>query len=136
MENLNLIQQIAIWALPVIFGITLHEVSHGWIAYRLGDKTAYLQGRLTLNPLKHVDFMGTIVVPLLLLIASAGFLFGWAKPVPVDPRNLKNPKRDMAFVAAAGPISNLLMAIFWALILKLGIYLYMRGVSGGEAIGY
>jgi Zn-dependent protease len=122
MQNFNLIQEIAIWAIPVLFAITVHEVSHGWVAYKLGDPTAMMLGRLTLNPIKHIDPIGTVVVPLVLLMLG-GFIFGWAKPVPVTWENLKNPKRDMALVAAAGPMSNLAMAIIWALLMKLGFAL-------------
>ena len=121
MMELSLIQKIAVWALPVIFAITLHEVAHGWVASWCGDQTARLSGRLSLNPLKHVDPMGTVVVPLLMLFIS-NFVFGWAKPVPVDPRNLRHPRRDMAFVSIAGPLSNILMALFWAAIARLGIF--------------
>jgi len=120
MEELNLIQRIAIWALPVLFAITVHEVAHGWMARRLGDPTAMMLGRLTLNPLKHIDPLGTVVVPLLLLYLG-GFIFGWARPVPVTFENLRNPKRDMALVAVAGPLANLLMALFWAVVMKLGL---------------
>jgi len=119
MTDMNLVQKIAIWALPVLFAITVHEVAHGWMARRLGDPTAMMLGRLTLNPIKHIDPIGTVVVPLLLL-ALGGFIFGWAKPVPVTWQNLRNPKRDMALVALAGPISNLLMAFCWAVVVKLG----------------
>lgn len=122
MEELNLLQKIAVWALPVIFAITIHEVAHGWVANRLGDPTARMLGRLTLNPVKHVDPVGTLLVPGILLFLG-GFIFGWAKPVPVTWENLKNPKRDMALVALAGPVSNLLQAFFWALIMKLGLML-------------
>lgn len=122
MPELTIIQKVAIWALPVLFAITLHEVAHGWVASLFGDQTARLSGRLTLNPLKHIDLMGTIVVPLLMLVFS-GFIFGWAKPVPVDPRNLRNPRRDMAIVAIAGPLSNLAMAIIWAIFAKVGTLL-------------
>jgi Zn-dependent protease len=122
MPELTIAQKVAIWALPVLFAITLHEVAHGWVASKFGDQTARLSGRLTINPIKHIDLMGTIVVPLLMLFFS-GFIFGWAKPVPVDARNLRNPRRDMAIVAIAGPVSNLLMAIFWAAIAKVGILL-------------
>lgn len=118
--ELTIIQKIAAWALPVLFAITLHEVAHGWVASLRGDQTARLMGRLTLNPLKHIDLIGTIILPLFLLIVS-NFIFGWAKPVPVDARNLKNPRIDMVWVAAAGPVSNLLMALGWTLMLKLGI---------------
>ncbi len=129
MDDLTLVQRIVVWILPVIFAITVHEVAHGWVAKKLGDKTASQLGRLTLNPLKHVDLVGTILIPGLLLITSAGFIFGWAKPVPVDPRYFKNPRRDMAFVAVAGPVSNILMAFAWAMLVKLGLELKMEGVS-------
>lgn len=129
MDDLTLIQRIVVWILPVIFAITGHEVAHGWVAKKLGDKTASQQGRLTLNPVKHVDILGTIIIPGLLLISSAGFIFGWAKPVPVDPRYFKKPRRDMAIVAVAGPVSNLLMAFAWAMLVKLGIVLSMEWIS-------
>ena len=115
-------QQIAVWAIPVIFAITLHEVAHGWAASKLGDQTALMLGRLTLNPIKHIDPIGTVVVPIALLFLG-GFVFGWAKAVPVDTRNFKNPAMDMAKVAIAGPLANLLMAIFWAVIAKTGTVL-------------
>lgn len=118
---LNLAQSIAVWLLPVIFAITLHEVAHGWMAARCGDKTAWMLGRLTLNPLKHIDPIGTILIPSLLLISSAGFIFGWAKPVPVNFNNLRNPRRDMALVAIAGPMANVLMAVGWALLAQVGV---------------
>lgn len=121
MPDLNeIVQKLAIWALPVLFAITLHEVAHGWVARYLGDNTAAQQGRLSLNPLKHIDPVGTILVPGVLLLLG-GFLFGWAKSVPVDYRNLRNPKKDMALVAIAGPAVNLLMAIGWALLLKISL---------------
>jgi Zn-dependent protease len=113
-----MIQTILIWALPVLFAITLHEAAHGWVANRLGDPTARKLGRITLNPLKHVDPMGTVVVPLALLFLS-GFVIGWAKPVPVDPRHFKQPLVDMALVAIAGPASNFIMACMWALLIVL-----------------
>jgi Zn-dependent protease len=121
MLDFSLPQKIAIWALPVLFAITVHEVAHGYVARRLGDRTAQMLGRLTLNPLKHIDPVGTVLVPLVMLLLPGGFLFGWAKPVPVDYRNLGNPKRDMAIVAAAGPLSNLVMAIGWVLLLRLSV---------------
>lgn len=120
--ELNLPQMLAVWTLPVLFAITLHEVAHGWVAYRCGDNTASDMGRLTLNPIAHIDFIGTILVPVILLMVG-GFVFGWAKPVPVDWRNLHHPRRDMALVAVAGPLTNLLMALIWAGIAKLAIYL-------------
>lgn len=123
--ELTLIQKIAVFALPVIFAITLHEAAHGYVARYFGDMTAALQGRITLNPLKHIDPVGTILVPLVILLTSkllgAGMiLFGWAKPVPVNFGHLRRPKQDMLWVAAAGPGMNLVMAIFWALIIQLG----------------
>ena len=121
MDNLTLLQRIVVWILPVIFAITVHEVAHGWVARKYGDNTAFMLGRLTLNPIKHVDLVGTIILPGILLISGTGFIFGWAKPVPVDPRNFKNPRRDMAIVALAGPASNLLMAVGWALIARVGV---------------
>lgn len=121
MNELSLLQRIIVWILPVVFAITVHEVAHGWIAKKYGDNTADSQGRLTLNPIKHIDLVGTIIIPGLLLITGTGFIFGWAKPVPVDPRNFKNPRADMAVVALAGPVSNLLMAVFWALIARVGM---------------
>jgi Zn-dependent protease len=122
MQNLSTVQFAAIAILPLLFGITLHEVAHGWVAKRLGDKTALMMGRLTLNPLKHIDPVGTILVPGLMMLAG-GAIFGWAKPVPVTWQNLGNPKRDMALVALAGPMANLGMAFIWALIARLGILL-------------
>src|SRR5690606_37120618 len=118
----NLIQQIAIWALPVLFAITVHEVAHGWMARRLGDRTAEMLGRLTLNPVRHIVPVGTVAVPLAML-ALGGFIFGWAKPVPVAQRNLGNPRRDMVLVALAGPMSNLVMALAWALIARLAVFI-------------
>ncbi|QTR48714.1 site-2 protease family protein [Candidatus Thiothrix anitrata] len=110
---------VATWAIPVLFAITLHEVAHGWVAHKLGDSTAKMLGRLSLNPIKHVDPIGTVAVPAVLLLLSAPFLFGWAKPVPVNFRNLKNYRKDMILVAAAGPGANLIMAILWMLALSL-----------------
>lgn len=118
MDIANLIQTVALYALPVLFAITVHEAAHGYAARHFGDNTAYLQGRMTLNPLKHIDPIGTIAMPLLLYFATSGaFLFGYAKPVPVNFGALRNPKRDMIWVALAGPASNFAQAIFWALML-------------------
>lgn len=121
MAELNVAQKIAMWLLPVLFGITVHEVAHGWIARRLGDPTAMMLGRLTLNPIKHIDPVGTILVPGLLLLTPGSVVFGWAKPVPVTWENLRHPKRDMTLVALAGPGANLLMAILWVLVVKVGV---------------
>ena len=115
------VQQIALWALPVLIAIVFHEVAHGWVANRLGDPTAARMGRLTLNPIAHIDLIGTILLPTLLIIANAPFLFGYAKPVPVNFQNLNNPKRDMVWVALAGPVTNLLLALGCILILKAGL---------------
>ncbi|MFN4328443.1 MAG: site-2 protease family protein [Limnobacter sp.] len=120
----SIIQTIAVYALPVLFAITLHEAAHGYVARMCGDSTAHWAGRITLNPLKHIDPVGTIVVPLMILFSShlvgaGGFLFGWAKPVPVNFGNLNNPKRDIRYVAFAGPGANLIMALMWALMFKV-----------------
>ena len=114
--------------IPGIFAITLHEVAHGWAAKRLGDTTAYMLGRLTVNPLKHIDPMGTVVVPLVMYFLG-GMVFGWAKPVPVSFRNLRNPKRDMVLVAAAGPAANFAMALGWALIAA-----FVNGFVGRDSV--
>jgi Zn-dependent protease len=117
----ELAQTLAVWALPVLFAVTLHEVAHGWAARALGDSTAAMLGRLSLNPLKHVDPVGTILVPLIFILMPGNFVFGWAKPVPVSARNLRHPRRDMALVAAAGPAANLAMALAWGVLLKIAI---------------
>ena len=120
----DLIQTIAIYAIPMVFAITLHEAAHGYVARFFGDPTAEQAGRITLNPIRHIDPVGTILVPLLILVfskvmGSPGMLFGWARPVPVNFGRLRNPKRDMLWVALAGPASNLFMAILWAITLRL-----------------
>jgi len=120
----SLIQTITVYALPVLFGITLHEAAHGYVARLLGDPTAFEAGRISLNPARHVDPVGTIIVPLALLFSTkllggAGLLFGWAKPVPVNWQRLRRPKQDMLWVALAGPASNLGMAILWAISLRM-----------------
>lgn len=122
MPELTDIQRLAVMALPILLAITLHEVAHGWAALRFGDTTAQSQGRLSLNPLRHVDPIGTVLVPLVLFF-TAGFIFGWAKPVPVSMHRLRQPRRDMAFVALAGPGANLLMALGWVLMMVLGAVL-------------
>lgn len=126
MDELTAVQRVSVWILPVIFAITLHEVAHGLVAKWLGDNTAARLGRLSLNPTHHIDLFGTILIPGVLLLLG-GFIFGWAKPVPVDFDRLRNPKRDMALVAVAGPLANLLMAIAWALILRF---------ASGMEVGY
>lgn len=134
--NLPLSQLIAVSILPILFAITIHEVAHGWVAMHLGDPTAQRLGRLTLNPLKHIDPVGTVLVPALLLILKTSFLFGWAKPVPVTWENLRNPKRDMVLVAVAGPIANLLMAFFWGVIAKIGTLLPAQAAWAAEPMQY
>ncbi len=135
MDELTLIQKIAVWALPVIFAITVHEVAHGWLALKFGDRTSQMLGRLTLNPFKHIDLVGTIVVPGALLIMG-GFIFGWAKAIPVNTQNFKRPRHDMAWVALAGPASNILMAIIWAVIAKIG-YMVLPSYEGvGQFLVY
>ena len=116
----EILRVLSVALIPGIFAITLHEVAHGWAARQLGDPTAYMLGRLTLNPIKHVDPVGTVAVPLVMLLLSGGAMaFGWAKPVPVAFRNLRNPKRDMVLVAAAGPGANFAMAALWAALAAL-----------------
>ncbi|SDX95368.1 site-2 protease family protein [Nitrosomonas halophila] len=142
----SIIQGITIYALPVIFAITLHEAAHGYVAKHFGDLTAEMAGRISLNPVRHIDPVGTILVPLTMFVTSklmmgGGFLFGWAKPVPVNFNQLRRPKRDMLWVAAAGPAANLLMAFFWAAVIKLGLAfpestyakpLILMGIAGIE----
>jgi Zn-dependent protease len=124
MDVTHLVQTAAIYALPLLFAITLHEAAHGYVARHFGDMTAYAQGRVSLNPLRHIDVNGTILVPLALIALSGGkFAFGWAKPVPVNFSALRKPKQHMAWVAAAGPAVNFAMAIGWALVLRLGFEL-------------
>ncbi len=120
MLELDFMQRLAIWVLPVLFAVTLHEVAHGLVARRLGDRTAEMLGRLSLNPLRHIDPVGTILVPLIMLLLPFGILFGWAKPVPVNPRNFQDPRRGMAYVGAAGPFANLLMLLAWVLVVRVG----------------
>ena len=124
MDLTHLVQTVAIYALPMLFAITLHEAAHGYVARHFGDVTAYAQGRVSLNPLRHIDVNGTIIVPLILIALSGGkFAFGWAKPVPVNYSALRKPKQHMAWVAAAGPAVNLAMALGWAIFLKVSVEL-------------
>jgi len=118
-----IMQGISIWGLPVLLAIVLHEVAHGWVAFKLGDDTAYWLGRLTLNPLKHIDPIGTLLLPIVLLVMQSPFLFGYAKPVPINWKKLRNPQRDMVWVALAGPITNLVLALLSALVLALTMQL-------------
>ena len=122
----QLFQEILLGAPPVIFAITVHEVAHGWMANKLGDPTARMLGRLTLNPIKHIDPIGTILIPGLLLVVGAPFMFGWAKPVPITPQNFKKPRTGMAWVAAAGPLSNFIMALIWAATAWVGVVSQVR----------
>ena len=129
MDIANIIQTVAIYALPVLFAITIHEAAHGYVARYFGENTAWTLGRVTLNPIKHIDPIGTIVMPLMLYIATSGaFLFGYAKPVPVQFGNLRHPKRDMVWVALAGPGSNLIQALLWG----IGFY-FLQGAGVTEA---
>ena len=126
MDINQIVQTVAIYALPVLFAITLHEAAHGYVARHFGDMTAYAQGRISLNPARHIDLVGTIIVPIAILVASkflggAGLLFGWAKPVPVNYSALRRPRQNMLWVAAAGPGANMLMALAWALLFKIFI---------------
>ncbi len=118
----SILQNLTIWVIPALFAITLHEVAHGFVANLLGDGTAKMLGRITINPIKHIDIIGTIVVPSLLYFTS-GFIFGWAKPVPVNFNNLNKPNRDMILVAIAGPGANFIMAILWGLLIVIAVNL-------------
>jgi len=119
----GLIHEATTWVLPVLFAITLHEAAHGFVAWRCGDNTAYMLGRVSFNPLRHVDPFGTVILPALLMLSGTGFLFGYAKPVPVNFRNLRHPRRDMVLVAAAGPGINIILAVIAALLIHLAILL-------------
>jgi len=134
MAEMSLLQTLVVWTPPVLLAVTLHEVAHGWVARELGDDTAGKLGRLSFNPLKHVDPVGTVLVPGL-LYALAGIVFGWAKPVPVNWDKLRNPRRDMALVALAGPLANVVMLLIWAAVAKLGLaygqdYFVATGLAG------
>jgi len=132
--QLTTIQMISVWILPILFAVTVHEVAHGYVANLFGDKTASVMGRLTLNPIKHIDLFGTIIVPITLLLLHTGVILGWAKPVPVNFHNFNNPRRDMALVALAGPVANFIMAIIWAAITKGSVVLLMYNFPGALAI--
>jgi Zn-dependent protease len=136
LSTLSTPQLVSVLVVPVLFAIIVHEVAHGWVAKHLGDPTAQRLGRLSLNPLKHIDPVGTILVPGLLVLLRTGFVFGWAKPVPITWENLRHPKRDMAIVAAAGPAANLLMALFWAGLAKVGFLLPDTVAMIGEPLRY
>jgi len=123
MIEFTTLQKITVWVLPVLFAITVHETAHGWVASRLGDLTAKMLGRLTLNPVRHIDPVGTILIPAVTLLVG-GFVFGFAKPVPVTYANLNKPKRDMALVALAGPAANLLMALVWVVWIRLALFIF------------
>lgn len=126
MQELNAIQMLVVWVPPILLAITLHEIAHGWVALLLGDETAWLQGRLSLNPLKHVDPVGTLLVPALLYLLG-GVILGWARPVPVNYRRLRQPRRDVALVALAGPLANLLMAVCWAMLMGVAAMTWAGG---------
>lgn len=128
MNFTEIIYNIAVWAVPVLLAITLHEAAHGWMANKLGDPTAKTLGRISVNPLRHIDPMGTVVVPLVLMLVS-GFVIGWAKPVPIDIRYFKKPMLDMAVVALAGPVSNFVMACGWALLGTIGHSVLVQGTD-------
>lgn len=125
MEQLSTIQILSVYILPILFAITVHEVAHAWVANKLGDKTAYLLGRITLNPFKHIDLIGTVLVPILFMLFG-GIMFGWARPVPINFANLKHPRRDIVLVSWAGPLSNFVMALLWGLVAKLGMILQVH----------
>lgn len=134
MDSMNIetiLYQISIWILPVLFAITLHEVAHGYVADKLGDSTARALGRLTLNPVKHIDPIGTLLVPAIMILLPLGFVFGWAKPIPVNTRNLPNPRKDMALVAVAGPLANLAMAFAWGAFILLAYLVPDLGIQKG-----
>ena len=125
MLTLSLVQNIAVWAIPVLLAITLHEVAHAYVAYRCGDTTAKMLGRLSVNPFHHISLVGTVLVPIMIgVLSQFHFIFGWAKPVPINWSQLRNPRRDMALVGAAGPLANFVMAFLWAACLKIGSMLH------------
>lgn len=133
----NILETAIVWAIPLLFAITLHEASHAFVAKYLGDSTAYVQGRMTLNPIKHIDPFGTIIIPVALIMLGSPFIFGYAKPVPVNFGQLRHPRRDSALVALAGPVSNLIMAVLWGILkiillathVQSGIFLQMAEIG-------
>ena len=134
MDLALIIQRIAVYAIPLIFAITLHEAAHAFAARYFGDNTAYMLGRMTLNPIKHIDPIWTILVPLLLVLMSSPFVFGAAKPVPVNFGALRNPKRDSIWVALAGPLANLAMMIGWAILAKITLLMGADAFEGGPIV--
>ena len=134
-NQLTGVQLFAIWFLPIVFAVTVHEAAHGYVAKYLGDNTASMLGRLTLNPLRHIDLIGTIIIPTVLLFLG-GIIFGWAKPVPINAQNLRHPRRDLAIISLAGPLSNVFMAFFWAIIAKVGEITLQYNFPGALAINY
>ena len=125
MPTLTLVQKIAVWIIPVLLAITIHEAAHAWVAYRCGDPTAKRLGRLSINPFRHIDLFGTILIPILIAVLTQfQYTFGWAKPVPINSSYFHKPRRDTALTAAAGPISNLLMAFLWCILLKISVLLH------------
>jgi Zn-dependent protease len=142
MQTLSLVQTIAVWIVPVLLSITLHEAAHAWVASRCGDTTAKMLGRLSMNPFRHIDPIGTVLVPIVIAVLSGfHFVFGWAKPVPINWFQLRSPRRDMALVAVAGPIANIIMALIWAACIKTGellgpgtsmlaLYMVLTGQAG------
>lgn len=134
MDTTDIVRQLIISAIPILIAITFHEVSHGLVAYKLGDPTAKMLGRLTLNPIAHIDIFGTVIMPILLFVLTDGrFVFGYAKPVPINPMNFKNPRRDMAISAAAGPVTNIVLAVISFLVLRL-ILVPLAAVVPGVAV--
>ena len=128
-DTASIMQTFSIWLLPLLFAITLHEAAHAWAAFYFGDHTAFLLGRTSLNPLKHIDPVGTIAIPAVLLLSQTPWVFGWAKPVPINTRNVDNPRTSLALIALAGPVANFLMAAMWALVFKLALLWYNHEVS-------
>ena len=135
MEALGTWQQILLWTVPVVLAVTVHEMAHGYVALRFGDHTAEQSGRLSLNPLRHLSPVGSLLVPALFFFFTS-FIFGWAKPVPVDQRRMHHPRRDMVLVALAGPVSNLVMSILWAIVMRTGLWLGQHSAIAGEILIY